>query len=884
LFGFSVVAGVASVRWRRHRDPAGGWGAATFCLIAVMTLVTSIHQPNGHEPGLFNKALVLATMLVPYFLYRFMTSFEQAPPWQHAIAHGGLALTVVSTLIVKDVPSADRPHGKLAAAYVGLCLLYWVVVIGFVVARLWAASRRLPTVARRRAELLAIAPLVLTFALIGAASTPTQAPGPYIKVIDLVSAGLFLVGFAPPAWLVGRWRRTDEVAFRAALVDTANTTHDPNHVIEAMLPRLCRVLGATRVELLGKDGTPLGDVGDHRTSQQPIRVQVGERFLVVWPNSYTPFFGQEVRDVARSLGSLLHLTVERTTAQTNEARARLDLLEAQRIAHLGSWTWEVETGRLDWSDEMFRIHGFVPQPRSPHFDVYRTLIHPKDQTQTEQLFQRAVAELTPFDTEYRVVRADGTVRWLHALGQVTAGSDGRAREIFGTCQDITDRRELQLRLTRQALHDELTGLPNRAMLIGRLRSAVSDLGGRGVSAAILFIDVDRFKIINDSLGHDAGDDVLITLAERISAILRPTDTVARFGSDEFVVMCTHVQDRREALEIAGRVREAAREPILWRDAELVVSLSIGIALSTVTGQDPAELIRDADAAMYRAKQDGRDRAVLFADNMRAAAVRRLETETDLRRALSSDQLKVFYQPIVRLADRSLVGFEALVRWQHPTRGLLAPGDFLGVAEETGLIVPIGEWVLEQACVQLNEWHADYAHRSQLWVSVNLSARQVSQPDFADQAAEILRRTAVDPGLVELEITESLLMLDTRESSRILSALGDLGLRLCVDDFGTGYSSLSYLKRFPVQKLKVDRSFVAGLGADADDSAIVQAILALAGSLGLESVAEGIETTAQLDVLKALGCPDGQGTLFSPARPAGSFVAWLSQVDEKAAAV
>ncbi|MFN2540050.1 MAG: putative bifunctional diguanylate cyclase/phosphodiesterase, partial [Mycobacteriales bacterium] len=441
----------------------------------------------------------------------------------------------------------------------------------------------------------------------------------------------------------------------------------------------------------------------------------------------------------------------------------------------------------------------------------------------------------------------------------------------GICWDITERREMEEQLVREALHDRLTGLPNRALFLDRLTQSLAALPrGRG-ALAVLFLDVDHFKVINDSMGHDAGDDVLVELGRRLEQLMRPGDTLARFGGDEFVVLCHGIYHPAEAVHLAESLADGLSGPMKVNGAEVVVAVSVGIALSTTSEDRAGDLLRDADAAMYRAKRDGRARSVLFADTMREEAMARLETEVELRRALTSGDLRLHYQPVVDLASGQVVGVEALLRWQHRTRGLVLPDDIIAIAEETGLIVPLGEWVLEQACEQLVAWHRDAPH---LTMAVNLSGVQLGRADFVARVADVLTRTGVDRSVLSLEVTESVLMRDAEEALWVLGALKSLGVRISVDDFGTGYSSLTYLKRFPVDVLKIDRSFVDGLGSDADDLAIVQAIQALATSLGMDTIAEGIETAVQRDVLLSLGCRRAQGYLFAQPGPAAETTALL----------
>ncbi|HEY5154425.1 MAG TPA: EAL domain-containing protein, partial [Acidimicrobiales bacterium] len=434
--------------------------------------------------------------------------------------------------------------------------------------------------------------------------------------------------------------------------------------------------------------------------------------------------------------------------------------------------------------------------------------------------------------------------------------------------DISTHKAFEQRLAHQATHDPLTGLPNRTLLLDRLEGALARSQRHNRRVAVLFLDLDHFKVVNDSLGHSLGDRLLVVIAERLTVALRPGDTVARFGGDEFVILCEDLVDDAEAIIIAERIDEALSGPFTIDETEVFVGVSIGIALPDGgdTDAEAETLIRDADAAMYRAKDRGRARWELFDNAMRASAVDRLDIENALRRALERHELRIFYQPIIDLRDGSIDGVEALLRWEHPERGLLPPVDFITVAEETGLIVPIGSWVLDQACRQVQRWQSASTSDRQLRLSVNLSGRQLGHPRLVEDVAAVLADTSINPAHVELEITESVLMDDVDMSAETLSRLHTLGVKLAVDDFGTGYSSLSYLRRFPVDLLKVDRSFVDGLGEDPSDSAIVTAIITLAHALGLSAVAEGVESPLQLAELRRLGCDRAQG--YFMARPAG----------------
>jgi diguanylate cyclase (GGDEF)-like protein len=472
------------------------------------------------------------------------------------------------------------------------------------------------------------------------------------------------------------------------------------------------------------------------------------------------------------------------------------------------------------------------------------------------------------------VRRDFDLR-LSPLWHRTGGIAGRIIAL----RDITDRKLAEEALAHQARHDALTGLPNRTLLLDCMARACVAAERDGETAALLFLDLDNFKTINDSLGHAAGDELLVAVAERLRSCLRPGDVVARLGGDEFAIVVANCTEHSIAEAVAGRIIEVLREPFHVCSIDVVIAASIGIALTEPGAAEPGALLRNADAAMYAAKAKGKGRFEFFVENMHQAAQTRLALHPELLRALSNNEFIVYYQPVVDLATHDVIGCEALVRWLHPERGLVPPLEFIPLCEDLGLIVPLGEEVLRQVCAASRDWEMQFSDRKPPIITVNVSPRQLQQVDFVERFAAILEATGANPECLVLEITEGVLLDDGEATLHVLERLRDLGVRLAIDDFGTGYSALSYLQRFPIHVLKIDRSFVKGLHSGGDRSALVRAIIALGQALNLKLVAEGIEDAQQVAALRALGCEYGQGYYFARPTPRAVFERLLSGEDQ-----
>jgi diguanylate cyclase (GGDEF)-like protein/PAS domain S-box-containing protein len=569
---------------------------------------------------------------------------------------------------------------------------------------------------------------------------------------------------------------------------------------------------------------------------------------------------------------------ERKEAEENLRKSEARLGEAQRIAHLGSWERDVKTGEESWSDETFRIYGYEPKEVVPTLDKVMELVHPDDRELIRKKIDAALYEGEPYDFEHRIVRADGEVRWIHRRGEVVREEGGEPLRIIGTVHDITEHKALEKRLEYQAYHDELTDLPNRRLFIERLKQALRRTRRRriGRKVAVLFMDLDNFKVVNDSLGHEAGDLLLVAAGERVRWCLRPEDTLARLGGDEFAVLLEEVEAPSDVAKVAERIVERFRAPFVVEGREFVIRPSIGIALGTARQKTAEDLLRDADTAMYQAK--GReDHYRVFDPNMYEQALRRLKLEGDLRRAIDDEEFVVCYQPIVNLETGEASGVEALVRWEHPEQqGLLAPSQFIPVAEEAGLVVPMGRWVLEEACRQGAKWQQEHPHIPPLVISVNLSAKQLQHPDVAEMVEETLKETGFDARCLSLDITETLYIEALKGNTAALDKLKKMGVSISIDDFGTGYSSLAYLKRLPAETLKIDKSFIKGIGEDIEDTAIVRMIIELAHTLGMEAIAEGVESEEQAEQLKEMGCDRGQGYYFARPLPSEEATRFLSR--------
>jgi diguanylate cyclase (GGDEF)-like protein/PAS domain S-box-containing protein len=549
----------------------------------------------------------------------------------------------------------------------------------------------------------------------------------------------------------------------------------------------------------------------------------------------------------------------RAALRASEARFAL----AARGANDGLWDWDLRTDEIYYSPRWQTMLGYDPGEIGASPEEWFRLSHPDDVDRVRAVIAAHRNGQTPhFECEQRMLHRDGSFRWVLCRGLAIRDQAGRPERMAGSLTDITEGR----------VADALTGLPNRVLFLDRLGRVLERARRYPLyQFAVLFLDLDRFKVINDSLGHTIGDKLLVGIARRLEACLRSADTVARFqgdhtiarlGGDEFTILLDNIKDVSNATGIAERLLGELALPFVLDGHEVFASASIGIVQGCPGYDKPEEMLRDADTAMYGAKGEGKARYQVFNTAMRDRAVARLELENDLRRALEQRLFHLNYQPIYKLDTGQIIGFEALLRWQHPRRGLIPPADFIPIAEETGLIVPLGWWVLREACKQISAWQKQFGADPPLMIAVNFSARQFLQQNVVPQIEAVLLDTGVNPSNLKLEVTESVIMSDPEAATVMLEQLRDLGVQIGIDDFGTGYSSLSYLHRFPIDTLKIDRSFIGKLQRTGESAEMVQAIVTLAHNLGMDVVAEGVETSEQHAHLTALDCEYGQGFLFS----------------------
>lgn len=614
-----------------------------------------------------------------------------------------------------------------------------------------------------------------------------------------------------------------------------------------------------------------------------IPMKMGSRIMgvaEVWESRQTRRFSQGEIKIFQALSQNAAIALEnaRLYEQTKQEISERGIVEASlreseerySLAALGAndglWDWDLDDDSIYYSPRWKLMLGYNEDDIDANLQEWFQRIHPEDLVEVQLALSAHLEGVSDhFEQEYRIKHRDGTYRWVLTRGLAVRDSGGNAYRMAGSQTDITLRKKAEEKLSHDALHDLLTGLPNRALFLDRLKR-VLEHGKRNNDYvfAVLFLDLDRFKNINDRFGHDVGDKLLIAIGERLRSAARASDTVARLGGDEFVILLEDIEGLDDATGVATRIMEKTREPFNIEGKEIFTSCSTGVILSEESYEKADQILRDADIAMYRAKAQGRGTYIVFEPHLRTQLMNRIWMENDLRKALRLNEFCLFYQPILSLSSGKLVGFEALLRWIHPSEGLILPGQFISLAEETRLIIPIGGWVLKEACRQLKEWEDQYLFEPPLTMSVNLSSLQLTQHEFVNHVEQIVDESGLNPASLVLEITESMIMEENQIAAKTISDLRDLGVRVHLDDFGTGYSALSYLQRYPIDILKIDRSFIAKINGNGEDVEIIKAILNLARDLNMGVIAEGIETESQFDLLKDLNCEYGQGFFF--ARP------------------
>ena len=548
------------------------------------------------------------------------------------------------------------------------------------------------------------------------------------------------------------------------------------------------------------------------------------------------------------------------------ATSQAKLVEAQRLAGLTAWEWDIGRDLLSWSNQTF--HDFGLESDIVSIESFWQLVHPDDRQLVRHAFVAALKGQKSFGQDFRVLLPNGAVKFFHCQAQTQYGSDGRATYMAGSAQDITERKRMEDEVRKLALYDPLTGLPNRLLFREELERAMLRAKRSGTMIGVLFLDLDKFKRINDSLGHDNGDHLLREIAARLRHSARGEEVVARFGGEEVTMLIGPLKNADEASRVAQRIVRAFAEPVQLQGQELFASTSIGISLYPTDATDASELIKNADTAMYAAKSMGRNGYQFYDRSMNESTLAKLEFDVAMRRGLSRGEFVLHYQPRIDTRTNQVAGCEALIRWNHPVQGLILPGQFIGIAEESGFIIPMGKWVIDQACWRQRAWRDMGLPR--IPIAVNLSALHFVRPEIVADIHEALTRHGLEGRDLELEVTETVFMQDTAVSAGILGDLSAMGIKVIIDDFGVGFSSMNYLQRMPVNALKIDRSFVSQAPHNNRNGAIVKAIVAMATSLELGVIAEGVETAEEEEFLMRIGCHEMQGYWFGHPVPEKEF--------------
>lgn len=579
---------------------------------------------------------------------------------------------------------------------------------------------------------------------------------------------------------------------------------------------------------------------------------VGATDFVIKPVNL-PVFKQRVRYGLKTRETDMELL-------TNQRR----LAHAHKVAQLGYWDWDITTEHLFWSDEVYHIYSTSSDNSTITYDKFLTKVHPDDREKVSFATQQSLRYGDPFSIEHRIINPNDEVQVIHQHAELIKNDEGKVIRMLGIVQDITERHLAQERIRHLAYYDSLTNLPNRTLFHDRLSHALDMAARKKDEIAVFLIDLDRFKYINDSLGHDIGDLFLISVAKNLKKATRTADTMARLGGDEFALVIEGVTSENGVVEVASKILSALSKTHFIQGNELISSGSIGVTISSPITRDKDLLIKQADLAMYKSKEGGGNRFSFFNKEMKSKAHQLLIIEKELRKALDRNELKTYYQPKVCVKSGKLKGMEALIRWQHPEKGLIPPTDFVPIAEETGLIIPIGKWILQEACQQTHQWHEQGFN--DLTISINISPKQFHYKGFVDDVVNIVKESNINPQFVELEITESCTITDIDKTIKILNTFRKLGIRISMDDFGTGFSSLSFFNQLPLDTLKIDREFIKDINSEGKNGELTILIIAMAKSLHLSIVAEGVETKDQLEFLRKNNCDEYQGYLASPAVP------------------
>jgi diguanylate cyclase (GGDEF)-like protein/PAS domain S-box-containing protein len=674
------------------------------------------------------------------------------------------------------------------------------------------------------------------------------------------------------------------------IVDTANEgicLLDNDDKISFVNIQMGKMLKYEAEEMIGREISSFifeEDLLDNAQKMEKRRLGIAEHYELRWRCKD----GQVVQTIVsaiplldverRYLGSftmVLDIT-ERKKAEDalKESEERFAL--AARGANDGLWDWNLRNRKVYFSSRWKSMLGFDENEINDDPEEWLSRVHPDDRKKLEAGITAHLNRQNPhFEGEYRIMHKDGTYRWVLSRGLAVRDDEGYAYRMAGSQTDITLRKKVEDQLIHDAFHDALTGLPNRALFLDRLQHLITTSRRRvDVNYAVLYLDMDRFKIVNDSLGHTIGDQLLIAVGRKLSECIRPGDTVARLGGDEFAILLENISELKDAVDVAERIHQKMSTSVMVKDHELFSSFSIGIALGSDHYERPEQVLRDSDIAMYLAKGRGTANYEIFDTNMHASILYRLQMESDLRGALEHREFIVLYQPIINLKTHRLTGFEALVRWNHPKRGLIYPMEFIQMAEESGHILAIGDWILQEACSNLKRLQEKYPAQPPLNMSVNISSKQFVQHDLVNKVAGIIRETRIDPHSLVLEITESMIMESLDTAVATMNGLREMGIQIHLDDFGTGYSSLSYLHSLPINALKIDRSFISKLKANGENQEVILSIISLANNLHLDVIAEGIEMEYQMDKVTALLCNLGQGYFFAYPMDQNGIDAWL----------